>query len=202
MQKIIAAVNRKAEELLRESRRKAIHALIAFVPLIAFLSMNLAAVLLLSGIVVYAWSEFARLEGKRIFIISDIKDLVFRKQDVNRFAMAPVTLALGALCSLFLFEPQIAAASIYSLAFGDSFACLMGKSFGKTRIPFAGEKTYVGFMSCFVTVFFITYGMFGMNPLLAVAAALTAALAELMPAGDYDNLILPLAVGTVLSLLI
>lgn len=202
MQKIIAAVSRKSEELIGESRRKAVHALIAAVPFIAYLSLGLAVFLLLAGIGIYAWSEAMRFAGKRIFLISHIKDLVFRQQDVHRFAAAPVTLALGALFSLLLFEPDVAAAAVFSLAFGDSFACLAGKCFGKSRIPFTGGKTYIGSMACFITVFCIAYGISGGNCAASLAAAAAGTAAELLPAGDYDNLLLPLAVGTVLSLFI
>ena len=131
---------------------------------------------------------------------SDIKEKAFRTRDVDHFAKAPVTLALGAMGALALYPLPAAAVAIYSLAFGDTAACLVGKSMGKTRIPYTG-KTLEGSMACFATVFALAFHAAGCSVTKTAAAALAATLTELLPVKDYDNLLIPLVTGLILTVL-
>ena len=123
MQRIITVMH-------QEACRKLIHCLIVFVPFIAGRSYALAYFLLSAGIIVYSWSEYQRLIGHYVPVLSDIKAKAFRNRDIDHFAKAPVTLALGAMGALALYPLQFAAVAIYALAFGDTMACLVGKSMG------------------------------------------------------------------------
>jgi len=64
-----------------------------------------------------------------------------------------------------------------------------------------GEKTLEGSVSCFVAVFFSTL-LYLDDYLLALAAAVTATILEMIPLQDADNLIIPLGTGFVMTLLI
>ena len=193
MQRIITVVH-------QEALRKIIHCLIVFVPFIAGYSYSLAYFLLSAGIIIYSWSEFQRLTGHYVPVFSEIKAKAFRSQDMVHFAKAPVTLALGAMGALALFPMPAAAVAIYALAFGDTAACLVGKSFGKTQIPYTG-KTLEGSAACFATVFLLTLCTAGCSAPKTAAVALAATLTELLPIKDYDNLLIPLVTGLVLVLL-
>ena len=181
----------------QEACRKIIHSLIVFVPLIADYSYALAYFLLSAGIVIYSWSEFQRLTGHYVPVFSEIKAKAFRTQDMIHFAKAPVTLALGAMGSLALYPMPAAAIAIYALAFGDTAACLVGKSFGKTKIPGTG-KTWAGSAACFATVFLLAYHATGCDVIKTATVALAATLTELLPIKDYDNLLIPLVTGLML----
>ena len=193
MQRIITVMH-------QEACRKIIHCLIVFVPLIAGYSYSLAYFLLSTGIIIYSWSEYQRLAGRYVPVLSDIKEKAFRTRDVDHFAKAPVTLALGAMGALALYPMPAAAVAIYSLAFGDTMACLVGKSMGKTRIPHTG-KTLEGSMACFATVFALAFHATGCDIAKTSAAALAATLTELLPIKDYDNLLIPLVTGLMITLL-
>ena len=193
MQRIITVVH-------QEALRKIIHCLIVFVPFIAGYSYSLAYFLLSAGIIIYSGSEYLRLSGYYVPVFSEIKAKAFRSQDMIHFAKAPVTLALGAMGALALFPMPAAAVAIYALAFGDTAACLVGKSIGRTRIPYTG-KTLEGSMACFTTVFLLSYQATGSSALKAFCVALAATLTELLPIKDYDNLLIPLVTGLVLVLL-
>ena len=190
MQRIITVMQ-------QEACRKIIHSLIVFVPLIARYSYSLAYFLLTVGIIIYSWSEFQRLTGHYVPVFSEIKAKAFRSQDMIHFAKAPVTLALGAMGALALYPMPAAAVAIYSLAFGDTAACLVGKSFGKTKIPYT-NKTWAGSAACFATVFALAFHATGCSFTKTTAVALAATLTELLPIKDYDNLLIPLVTGLML----
>ena len=193
MQRIITVVH-------QEALRKIIHCLIVFVPFIAGYSYSLAYFLLSAGIIIYSGSEYLRMSGYYVPVFSEIKAKAFRSQDMIHFAKAPVTLALGAMGALALFPMPAAAVAIYALAFGDTAACLVGKSIGRTRIPYTG-KTLEGSAACFATVFLLTLCTAGCSAPKTAAVALAATLTELLPIKDYDNLLIPLVTGLVLVLL-
>ena len=190
MQRIISVVQ-------QEACRKIIHSLIVFVPFIAGYSYALAYFLLTSGIALYSWSEYQRLTGRYVPVLSDIKEKAFRTRDVDHFAKAPVTLAMGAMGALALYPMPAAAIAIYALAFGDTAACLVGKSFGRTQIPYTG-KTWAGSAACFATVFMLAFHATGCSVTKTAAVALAATLTELLPIKDYDNLLIPLVTGLML----
>jgi dolichol kinase len=117
-----------------------------------------------------------------------------RPKDMGRFVMGPVTLGLGALLALMLYPSPAAAIAIYALAFGDGFAGLVGKFFGKTRPAFLLGKSFEGSVACFTAVFVSAYAVSGSIQVAAVAA-FTATVVEALPLEDYDNLVLPVTVG-------
>ena len=190
MQRIITVMH-------QEACRKLIHCLIVFVPFIAGCSYALAYFLLSAGIIVYSWSEYQRLIGHYVPVLSDIKAKAFRNRDLDHFAKAPVTLALGAMGALALYPLAYATVAIYALAFGDTMACLVGKSMGKTQIPYTG-KTWAGSAACFTTVFLLAFQATGGSLTKTAAVALAATLTELLPIKDYDNLLIPLVTGLML----
>ena len=190
MQRIITVMQ-------QEACRKIIHSLIVFVPLIARFSYSLAYFLLTAGIIIYSWSEFQRLTGHYVPVFSEIKAKAFRSQDMIHFAKAPVTLAMGAMGALALYPMPAAAVAIYALAFGDTAACLVGKSFGKTKIPYT-SKTWAGSAACFATVFALAFHATGCDIAKTASVALAATLTELLPIKDYDNLLIPLVTGLML----
>ena len=118
---------------------------------------------------------------------------------MDHFAKAPVTLALGAMVALAFYPMPAAAVAVYSLAFGDTAACLVGKSMGKTKIPYTG-KTLEGSMACFATVFALAFHATGCSVTKTAAVALAATLTELLPVKDYDNRLIPLVTGLMLTL--
>ena len=199
MEKVVAAISNvynidRINELKTELVRKSIHMAISLVPLLAAIDKGFAFALLAGGIVIYTYSEILRNEGVSVVFIAGIKELALRERDRDRFAMGPVTLAMGAMAALFFYPQPAAAVAIYALAFGDGFASLAGKFAGKTKIPFTGGKTYVGSFACFTAVFFTSYRITG-SIVNSILIAFIATVTELLPLGDFDNLALPLVTG-------
>lgn len=183
-----------------ELTRKSIHLLIAFVPLLLGASKILTLVLLSGGMVFYAVSEILRRKGIEIPLISRLTVKAARLRDRGKFVKGPLTLGAGALLSVLLFRYDPARIAIYVLAFGDGLSSLVGKFYGRIRIPLTGGKSLGGSLTCFAVSFAASVAISGRYlPSLAVAAVST--LVEALPLKDWDNIALPFCAGLVATLL-
>ena len=124
----------------KELVRKVIHLMIAFVPTLASWNFNFTISLLISGILVYTYSEYLRTQGKYVFLVSDLTAIASRDRDKGHFVLGPITLGIGALLALLLYPHPSAAIAVYALAFGDGLSSLAGKLFGLKKIPLTGAK--------------------------------------------------------------
>ena len=183
----------------RELTRKTIHITIAFVPVMANWNFLVAVALLSAGIIYYVINENARISGRSFGMVSRLTEIASRPVE-RGFVWGPVTLGLGAMSALIFYPNPAATVAIYALAFGDGIASLAGKFLGRRSTVRIGEKTLEGSVSCFVAVFFSTI-LYLDDYLLALAAAVTATILEMIPLQDADNLIIPLGTGFVMTLL-
>jgi len=186
-------------EAKTEVVRKSIHFLIALTPGMAVINYPLTVLALMTGVLGYTIMEQMRLAGVEVPLVSTLTSMASRPRDMNRFVLGPVTLGIGALLALLLFPSPAACIGIYALAFGDGFASLVGKVFGRTRPAFLLGKSVEGSMACF-TAAFISALLVSQNVKVALIAAITATAVEALPLKDYDNLALPLVVGAVAQL--
>ena len=182
--------------LKTELIRKAIHILIALVPLLASLNRSHTSLLLMGGMLIYGWAESMRFLGFSMPVISSVTSTVLRKREQERFALAPITLGLGALLSITLFPPNVAAAAIYALAFGDSAASLVGKFLGHFRPAFMKGKSVEGSLACLAAAAFAGFAVFH-NWKIAVAIGLASMIVDALPSEDFDNILIPMAAGLV-----
>jgi len=188
------------EEIRTEILRKSIHLLIAFVPGLAAINLGLAVGLLTGGVLFYATCESLRMEGFSVPVISKVTALAARRRDGSRFVLGPVTLGIGALLSLLLYPNPAASIAIYTLAFGDGLSSLVGKSFGSIRIPFTGGKSVEGSLTCLVAVYVAAFAVTG-DSARSLAVGIAAMVIEAAPMKDFDNIVLPVSVGAIASLL-
>ena len=188
------------QEVTIEFTRKSIHLLIAFVPFLLTLSRPMTIVLLAAGTVLYIVFETLRMQGIHIPLISGLTAQAARLRDDGRFIMGPVTLGLGALLSILIFQPLTASIAIYILAFGDSFSSLVGKTLGRIPMPFTSGKSVEGSLTCFTASLISAYALSRrLGTSLAIAAVST--FVEAIPAKDWDNILLPLAAGFTATIL-
>jgi dolichol kinase len=182
------------EELKAELVRKGIHVFIAVVPGLASISLSNTALLLIVGTLFYTAAESIRFLGFSMPMISPVTEAVLRKREQGHFALAPVTLGLGALLALLLFPAPVAAAAIYVLAFGDSVSSLVGKFMGRIHPAFLNGKSLEGSLACIITSFLAAFFVFR-EWKTALAVGLASLLIDALPLREYDNLFLPLAAG-------
>ena len=181
-----------------EMVRKSLHLLIALVPPMAAINKPFTLALLAVGTLVYAFAEAARLSGKPIFLISEITVIASRDRETGRFVLGPVTLGLGAMLALFMYPNPASSIAIYALAFGDGLASLTGKMIGGAKVPFFGQKTFAGSIACFLSVFIVTSALTA-RPVESLVVAIAATVLEVIPFGNFDNLVIPFGVGLVAS---
>lgn len=180
--------------------RKSLHMLIALVPGIATVAGVMPTLAILGlGVLVYSGAEYARLQGRSVLVISTITVLASRPRDRGHFVAGPVTLGVGAMLALLLYPAPAAFLAIYALAFGDGVASLAGRAFGRTRI--LPGTSLEGTLACFAAVFAAAVAVTG-DAGISFTVALTAAVLEALPADDMDNIIIPVGVGMVATLLL
>jgi dolichol kinase len=184
----------------RELLRKGIHVLIAFVPAIAHASFPLAVGLLGGGVLVYACCEGLRLHGHAVPLVSRLTALASREREAGRFVLGPLTLGLGALSALLLYRDPAASIAIYALALGDGLAGLVGKAFGRVRLPFTDGKSLEGSLACAAAVFLSAWVLTSDAP-RSLAVAAVATLAEAAPTKAFDNIVLPVVAGAAAAML-
>ena len=182
------------EELQAEFARKGIHLLIAVVPGLASIDLSNTALLLMAGTLFYTVAESMRFLGFSMPVISPVTETVLRRREQGRFALAPVTLGLGALLALLLFPAPVAAAAIYALAFGDSASSLVGKFLGRIRPAFLKGKSLEGSLTC-ITVSFLAGFFVFREWKTALAVGIVSLVIDALPLREFDNIFLPLAVG-------
>ncbi len=195
--------------LKKELVRKSLHVLIAFLPLIVRSSQEQAVILLGIGSAVYCLSEYLRLTGRyegnvllRCFrpIISTT-EYVSRGNEKTGFMKSPLTLALGALLSIYLFPFTAMKLGIFALAFGDTAAALLGSTLPVKGIPYLRKKSLGGMAGCFTATFIASFVVLG-SAGSALLIALAATAVETLPLRDFDNACIPVFVGWVASALI
>jgi dolichol kinase len=100
---------------------------------------------------------------------------------------------------LFVFNVNIAFASILVLAVGDTSASFLGRRIGKVKNPLNHKKTVEGTLAFFSTSLFVAM-LFVPTP-VALSVAFFAAIIEALPLGVNDNLVVPLSTGVLIFLL-
>ena len=180
--------------IAKEIFRKSIHLCSAFIPLLLKYLYWPVIIALSLVLVLYSLCEFARLKGKNIPLISNVTAAAARKRDENKFVLGPVTLSIGIIASSLIWKPLPAAIGVYALAFGDGLASLAGKLFGQVRIPLTEGKTVAGSLTCFTAIFNSAY-LTCRSASVALIVASVGMFIEVLPLKDFDNLIIPIALG-------
>lgn len=188
------------EELLVEVFRKTIHLSSALTVVFAERWYTPTVIGIIGISILYCISEFLRMYGHELYLITNITRYASRKRDKGRFVLGPLTLAGGVLAALLLFPIHTAKIAIFALAFGDGLASLVGKRFGKIRLAFFKDKTVAGSLTCFAAVFLSTFAVSG-NFWKSLVLGIAGAGIEMLPLKDYDNLLIPIAIGFLASFL-
>ncbi|MDP8267732.1 MAG: phosphatidate cytidylyltransferase [Candidatus Tenebribacter davisii] len=140
--------------------------------------------------------DIARLEhktSKRIFL--NLVGDMLRKHEIHNFTGATYMMISAVICIGF-FPANIAVAALAFLAIGDTLAALVGIPFGKRKI-LSTNKSFEGSLACFVGCFI--FGLFFINPVVALTGASTAAIAEISKIPIDDNIKIPITSGLVMS---
>lgn len=193
--------NDRLKLIAKELFRKSIHLCGSLIPFLLKYFYAPVLILLSLVLVIYIFSETARRKGMHVPLISDITSIAARKRDENKFVLGPVTLTLGILLTALIFKPIPASIGIYALTFGDGLASLAGKLFGRIQIPYAQGKTVAGSFACFTAIFISSF-LVCKNAVVSLILAAVGMLIEVLPLKDFDNLIIPLLISLMATLLL
>lgn len=106
-------------------------------------------------------------------------------------------LLIGSFITVMLFPKGIAVLALLFATFGDTFAALIGKKFGRINI---GSKTLEGFLAGFGVCLLISYLVPDVPNIIKYSGAFAAMFIELMPIRIDDNLRIPLFSGLVMDI--
>jgi dolichol kinase len=181
--------------------RKALHFLIALVPTFASINYPLTVLLLSFGTLFYTFLESLRFSGATAPLVSKITVFVSHSRDKRRFVLGPTALGAGALAAIIFLPKEAYTIGIYALAFGDGFAGLVGRIFGRLRPKFLAGKSIEGSLACFIAVF-VSAELVTHNYINALICAAAAAIIEAAHTEDFDNILIPLTVGMIAKFII
>jgi dolichol kinase/phosphoserine phosphatase len=205
LSKIIPILNgkmkRKNLPSIKDLFREMIHSSGFFIPVIVFLvGLPIVALMISCVIAIYFVSEWSRVRGKNVPIISAITRFAASQSELCEFTFAPIYFAFGILLTLLLFPAPASSAAIAIFALGDSTASLVGGTLSKKPLPFNRAKTLEGTLAGFFFAFLA--GSVFVSPWIALVGAAVAMTVEYLPLPINDNLLIPLVTGLVLMLLI
>jgi dolichol kinase/phosphoserine phosphatase len=193
-----AGVTLRGTAILHEVFRKAIHSCSIVIPVLAASWKTPTLWLIGSVTVTYLLSEVMRLLGVAMPIFSSVTWRAMRPSEPRMIVMGPFLFGVGIFIAIACFEPAAATVGVLVLAIGDSAASLVGKTFGRTTLPYNPGKTVLGSLSLFavgvlVAIFFVSVPW-------ALLVGAVASLVESLPLGPSDNFLLPLATAGVVAL--
>jgi dolichol kinase len=188
-------------ELRRQIAHLLLGVMIVFLIELKLMTAHLLFVILMVGAAISLIYKY-----KPIPVIHEILVWLERPQDLATFpGKGPFFLVLGSLLSMLLFPIDIAKAAIMVLAIGDSVSHIVGRYFGKTKIPFSKNKKMEGTV---VAIAFSVLGalLFVDFPSAFIASLITMSVEAIYPeaVAKYldDNLLVPLLAGGLMMLLI
>ncbi len=181
--------------------REAIHISGILVPLISIYLRTpfMVAFLIFLVTMIYIASEFARIEGVNLPVISTITREAATKPEIHEFVTNPIFFAAGIMLALVLFPNPINYASIAIFTLGDGTATLFGRKLGKTVFPLNKGKRVEG--SIFGFLFAFLGALLFVSHIEALVGAAIGMIMEALPTPVNDNLTIPLAAGLALLLL-
>ncbi len=189
------------EKKTKELMRKSIHISSILIPFLYRYIMkydkqnSLLILFILAAISITI--EYVRLENRSFRkLFYTIFGVMLRRHELYNFSGASFLLTSSIFCVAF-FPGDIAFLSMCFLSIGDTFAALVGISFGKRKFTFA-KKSLEGAIACFVSTF--VFALFYINPVIAFFGALGATFAELLNIPVDDNVRIPVISGLIMIL--
>jgi len=191
-------------DLRRELGRKAFH-MLSLVYLAAYHLIGFPRVLvpLAVWLVLVTCVETGRFLSERLnLVLTGFFRGMIRETEQRSYSGIFHTTA-GCLATMLLAgrRPRVVTAALLCLALGDAAAALVGKAWGRHRLP-GSAKSVEGSLACLLVCLGAGLAA-GLGVMPAAAAALAAAVVELLPTTRFcnDNLWMPVAAAVAAMLL-
>lgn len=195
-----------------EFRRKAIHLFALTIPIGYFLLPKTPSLLILSPFVAGAiMIDIVRLRKLPLHgFLNRLLGSILRDHEEEDFAGASYILSASFL-SILLFHKSVAMAAISFIILGDIAAALIGRRFGKTKIPWSltkvnpfgnDRKSLEGSLSCLLMCLVVAMVIPQLPLWIGIIGAVTATVAEGVSLPINDNFSVPLLSGLCMQLLL
>ena len=181
----------------KELIRQLIHVSGVFVVILSYFIKPEILILLLITIVVFVELMFRLDKHRHVFLFSTIFRLSKRQDDERGFAYFFTGIILTLL--IFQFNMAVANAAILILLFGDSASTLIGRKFGKFKLPLHKKKTLEGSLAFLIVGF--AAALTQVPPYPALLGALSGTITEAYSPVN-DNIPIPLVSALIMSLAI
>jgi dolichol kinase len=181
-----------------EAQRKAIHLFAITIPLgLLYIPITPGRRILMGIAAGMLLVDLAKIHQPRLrsYFMQFFGHLIRRHEHSE--VTASTYLVVSALVVSYLFDPEVAAASLVFLIIGDTLAAMVGKAWGRTRIF---GKTLEGFLAGWVSSFLVAWALVpGFGPWPLLAASFVGAVVEILPIPVDDNFRIPLVTALVLK---
>ncbi len=181
----------------REVLRQLIHASGIFILVLGIFLKPEALILLCIIMVIFAEMVFILDKYHHIYIFSTILDNCKRKEDERGF----LYFFIGIIATLYIFSFNMAIANsgILMLLLGDSASTIVGRRFGRHRLPFKVTKSVEGSLAFIVVGFLSALTLLPILP--ALIGAFVGALTEVYSPID-DNIPVPIISALAITVVI
>lgn len=188
----------------QEIRRKSIHLFTNSLIPIAYLIFDIPqmwmSALLGLGAITFVIIDLGR--SRHIWISKIFRKYfngMMRSHELDGKLTGASYVLIGAFITITLFPRHIAALALLFASFGDTFAALYGKKFGKIKIwNKTLEGTIAGILACILVAQFIPE----VSNIVKYSGAFAAMFIELMPIRIDDNLRIPLFSGIIMDIVL
>ncbi len=180
----------------RETYRKVIHLLGIPLPFLALLNRSIVLFVLFSIIALYAISETFRYIGFHFPLVSYVTKKVRRLTEARGPIIGPISLTIGIIIPLLLFQPDVYIPAILIVCISDSLSSLLGKRYGKTALPFY-NRTVEGSAAFYVSAFIIL--LFFLPVRQSLYISLIPTVIELVSPYNLDNFLVPIVTALCLN---
>lgn len=130
-------------------------------------------------------------------IASKVFGSVIRKHEKDGDFTGATYILLTSCATIALFSKPIAIAALSFIIVGDSFAAVIGRRFGRTKI---GNKSLEGSLGCFLGTLIVAVFAPGIPLTIGLLGAVVATTVEAWPMGVDDNVSVPLMSGLAMTL--
>jgi dolichol kinase len=124
---------------------------------------------------------------------------VIRKHEKDGDFTGATYILLTSALTIFLYQKPIAIAALSFIIVGDSFAAVIGRKYGRTKI---GNKSVEGSLGCLLGTSIVAMLTPGISLPVGLLGAVVATLVEAWPFGVDDNVSVPLLSGLAMHMAI
>ncbi len=167
-----------------------------FLPLLFYKPLLFSA-LFLFFLLIYLIVEWADRKNISIPLLTWITHTSKRENEKNQLAWGAILLSLSCVILPLIFQPQIVALALTQTFTADAAAALAGMTWGKTKIPFTHNKSWVGSGVYWISAFLVS--LIWVSPLESMILASAGCVIEVLSRKNIDNIAIPLGISFLAS---